>query len=75
MTAKALASIQTYMKTKRANTEIPTEDIPVIQEISFIKNKENIKNYIETLRAKEEETFKLLKVSFIELKSLIRLQI
>lgn len=52
------------MKSKRASTEMPSEDVPLVQEITFIKNKENIKNHIETLKTKEEETFKLLKVCF-----------
>lgn len=59
------------MKSKRGSSEMPTEDIPLLQEITFIKNKENIRNHIETLRTKEEESFKLLKVNLYLIKPIM----
>lgn len=52
------------MKTKRMIVEMPTEDIPLLQEMSFIKNKQNIINHLNMLKTKEEQLFKELKVGF-----------
>jgi hypothetical protein len=50
------------MKSKRISIEMPTEEIPLLQEIAFIKNKQSIQNYINNLKTKEEQLFKEFKV-------------
>ena len=63
LTAKALSLLGSDMKSKRMSSEMPTEDIPLLQEIAFIKNKQSILNHINTLKTQEEQLFKDLRVS------------
>ncbi|XP_001603062.1 uncharacterized protein LOC100119259 [Nasonia vitripennis] len=60
LTAKALSEIGSDMKSKRMTPEMPTENIPLLQEMAFVKNKKYIQNHVDTLKAKEEELFKAL---------------
>ena len=63
LTAKSLIDIPIDMKTKRYLRELPTEDIPMLQEFAFVKHRNEIMAYFENLKAKEEKLFKELKVS------------
>lgn len=51
------------MKSRRVSSEMPTEDIPLLQELAFIKNKQNIQNYKNSLKAQEEQLYKELQVN------------
>lgn len=54
------------MKGKRSNILMPTEDIPLLQEMAYIKHKKDIVAYLEDVKRQELQDFKNLKVSCIE---------
>lgn len=58
LTAKALTALGPDMKTKRFTQEMPTENIPLLQELCFIKNRQNIQNHLSMIKMKEEQLFK-----------------
>lgn len=62
LTANVLSKLPNDMKSKRNVNEMPSENIPLLQEIAFVKNKEQILNHLETLKTEEEQLFKDLKV-------------
>lgn len=61
-TAKALESMSPNMKSKRCCKIMPTENIPLLQEIAFLQHKVEIQNYLNKLEAQEKEEFNMLKV-------------
>ncbi|XP_014204374.1 uncharacterized protein LOC106636490 [Copidosoma floridanum] len=61
LTAKTLSNMHPDMKSKRNAYEMPTENIPLLQEMAFIKNKQKIIDHIQTMKMKEEQLFKELK--------------
>lgn len=61
-TVKALESLSPNMKTKRCTKIVPTENIPLLQEIAFIQHKKEIQIYLDKLKAEEKAEFNKLKV-------------
>ena len=64
LAAKSLSRIAIDMKTMRYTEELPTDEIPLLQEIAFVKQKQQILSYLDNLRLNEEKLFKELKVRF-----------
>ncbi|XP_012288793.1 hyphally regulated cell wall protein 3 [Orussus abietinus] len=62
-TAEQLELLSPNMKTCRPYRITPTEDIPLLQEMAFIRHKSSIKNLLEIRRTKEQEEFQRLKDS------------
>lgn len=52
------------MKSKRVFNEMPTENIPLLQEIAFVKNRELIVKYLSEKKDEEDRLYKELEVSF-----------
>ncbi|KAL7303319.1 hypothetical protein TKK_0004509 [Trichogramma kaykai] len=61
ITAASLSELGPDMRSKRASSDMPTENIPLLQEMAYIKHKDAIKLHIENLRITEERLFKDLK--------------
>ncbi|XP_043278217.1 uncharacterized protein [Venturia canescens] len=59
--AEALEATPAEMKSKRFGYEVPTENITLLQEIAFIKHKDEIKEYIDNKKRAEEAEFKMMK--------------
>ncbi|KAJ8678403.1 hypothetical protein QAD02_014190 [Eretmocerus hayati] len=61
LTAKELSKSGPDMKSKRTSTELLTGDIPLLQELAFIKHKHDIQKHISELKFKENQLFQELK--------------
>ncbi|XP_043481909.1 uncharacterized protein LOC122510997 [Leptopilina heterotoma] len=61
LAANDLRSLCADMKGKRSNYEMPTQDIPLLQEMAYIRHKTEIVAYIENIKKKEMEDFIKLK--------------
>ncbi|KAK2585538.1 hypothetical protein KPH14_010180 [Odynerus spinipes] len=61
LTAIALDKIEPDMKGKRITSYLPSEDIPLLQEIAFIQHRQDIQIYLAELKEKEAIEFQRLK--------------
>ena len=52
------------LKNKRGGVIIPTENIPLLQEMAYVRYYKDIVSYLKDVKMKEEKEFKKLKVSF-----------
>ncbi|XP_043501801.1 uncharacterized protein LOC122523901 [Polistes fuscatus] len=63
LTAKALDEIKSDMKLKRKGIYLPPEDIPLLQEFTFIQHRSEIQQYLLKLQNEETKEFLRLKKS------------
>ena len=49
------------LKNKRAGNGLPPDNIPLLQEIAYIKHKELILKYIDDIKTSENQRYKELK--------------
>ncbi|XP_051162176.1 uncharacterized protein LOC127282129 [Leptopilina boulardi] len=61
LTANDLRNLSPDMKGKRSNYLMPTEDIPLLQEMAYIKFKNDIVTYLEDIKRQELQDFNNLK--------------
>ncbi|XP_043481922.1 uncharacterized protein LOC122511005 [Leptopilina heterotoma] len=61
LTANDLRKISSDMRGRRGSYDAVTQDIPLLQEISYIKFQKDILIYIEELKKQEDEEFRNLK--------------
>ena len=54
------------MKSKRNCYLIPTENIPLVQEMAYVRHKQEIVAYLQQIKMNEEKEFNDLKASFIQ---------
>lgn len=62
-TAKSLRAITDFIIKPRNPNEIPTENIPMLQEMAFVRHQDEIRMHMETARKREEEEFNSLKAA------------
>ncbi|KAK0097887.1 hypothetical protein PV326_012973 [Microctonus aethiopoides] len=62
LAAKRLKLSVEEMKSRRGSREIPTADIPILQEIAFIRHQDEIRSYINETQLKERNEFQTLKM-------------
>ncbi|XP_057330525.1 uncharacterized protein LOC130670913 isoform X2 [Microplitis mediator] len=63
LTAKSLRAITDFIMKPRCPSEIPTENIPMLQEMAFVRHQDEIRMHMETARKREEEEFNSLKTA------------
>lgn len=61
LAANDLRKVYPDMKGKRSNSDMPTQDIPLLQEMAYIKHKVEIVAHIENIKEREMEDFVNLK--------------
>lgn len=57
------------MKNKRNSSVIPVENIPLLQEMAYVRHKNQIVAHLEEIKKTEEREFNELRVSIIVQKS------
>ena len=62
LTAQDLDGLPPEMKSKRGVLELPTENITLLQEIAYLKHKNEITEYTANIKRAEDEEFQMLKV-------------
>lgn len=60
-TARALNNRKGFMKSVRLSEEMPTDNIPLLQEMAFIRHQHEIRQYVKSIRRIDNVEFRKLK--------------